>query len=219
MFTGIVQSIGEITAVSSKKNFKTLATKLPHDLLDPNNPPKLGASIAHDGVCLTLVKLEVTNKQHIGYFDVMQETLDKTSLGELKAGSKVNLERAMRLSDEIGGHLLSGHVYGTGVVDEIQVVENNYRIFIKPETAYRDQMLQYVFHKGFIALNGVSLTITAVEKDRFSVSLIPETLKRTNLSDKDIGDKINIEIDSQTQSIVDTVRNYLANQLKNTQSN
>lgn len=141
----------------------------------------------------------------------MQETLRITNLGKLQVGDEVNVERAMKMSDEIGGHLLSGHVYSMALIDEIIRTENNYQIWFKlPEP----HLIKYILTKGYIAIDGISLTIAEVENGRFCVNLIPETLQRTIIAQKKIGDKVNLEIDSQTQAVVDTVERYLAEKVQ-----
>ncbi|MGR6981590.1 riboflavin synthase subunit alpha [Testudinibacter sp. P27/CKL/0425] len=203
MFTGIIQGKARIESIEVKKDFQTHVIRMPSDLLDDL---KLGASIAHSGVCLTVTEI---NGDRLS-FDLMQETLRITNLGELNVGDEINIERAMKMSDEIGGHLLSGHVYSMAVIDEITQTENNYQIwFSLPEP----HLAKYVLTKGYIAIDGISLTIGAVENQRFCVNLIPETLQRTIIGNKKIGDKVNIEIDSQTQAIVDMVERYLAAKL------
>ena len=155
-----------------------------------------------DGVCLTVVEFD--EKQ--ATFDVIAETLRLTTIGQLKTGDSVNIERAARFNDEIGGHLLSGHVSGTA-----QIIE---RLDIPEETMLRIQLptdLQpYVLPKGFISIDGVSLTVGRVQDGAFSVHLIPETLRRTTLNLAQIGDAVNIELDAMTQAVVATVERVLA---------
>lgn len=199
MFTGIVQGLGEIIAIEQPSvDFRTHIVRLPehmaHDL-------QTGASIAHNGCCLTVTKFT----GHIAHFDLMQETLAKTNLGSLKAGDGVNLERAARFGDEIGGHVMSGHIIGqTEIIDIFADQYNKTLTFRLPEN-----LQAYVLPKGFIGLDGCSLTIGEVGKDFFQVHLIPETLQRTLFGTRIIGDQINIEIDAQTQAIVDTVTRLL----------
>ncbi|MGR3808492.1 riboflavin synthase subunit alpha [Pasteurella testudinis] len=200
MFTGIIQGKARIESIAAKKDFKTHIIRMPADLLDDL---KLGASIAHNGVCLTVTEIN----GDLLSFDLMQETLRITNLGELQVGDEVNIERAMKMSDEIGGHMLSGHVYSMALIDEIIQSENNYQIWF---SLLQPHLLKYILTKGYIAIDGISLTIGAVENARFCVNLIPETLERTIIAQKKIGDKVNLEIDSQTQAIVDTVERYLS---------
>jgi len=135
------------------------------------------------------------------FFDAMQETLRSTTLGTLTPGDRINFERAARIGDEIGGHLLSGHVHTTAEVVAIDRPENNCTLtFEVPE-----QWTKYIFPKGYIAINGASLTIGEVTGNRFNIHLIPETLRATTFTDIALADQVNIEIDSQTQTIVDTL--------------
>lgn len=199
MYTGIVQNTGKVTQVIEKENFRThivyFPTELTKDLM-------LGASVAHNGCCLTVTKIEDNNVS----FDITAETLKLTNLGELNIGSIVNLERSAKFGDEIGGHPMSGHVFCTAEVDEVIETENNKTIwFVMPKTVER-----YVFHKGFVGLNGASLTVGDVGNNRFNVHLIPETRQRTNIDALKKGDKVNIEIDNQTQIMVDTIERVLS---------
>ena len=199
MFTGIVQGIAPIHSVVEKTNFKTHVIKMPQELL---TDLEIGASVAHNGVCLTVTKID----KDLVSFDLMTETLRVTNLGSLREGDYVNIERAMRMGTEIGGHILSGHIYCTAKVAQIIPSENNLQIrFELPQT----DVMKYILHKGFIAVDGISLTVGEVKGRQFSVNLIPETLHRTLIGKRQIGDLVNIEIDPQTQAIVDTVENYL----------
>ncbi|TNG93907.1 riboflavin synthase subunit alpha [Pasteurellaceae bacterium USgator11] len=199
MFTGIIQGKARIESIETKKDFKTHIIKMPSDLLDGL---KLGASVAHNGVCLTVTEID----GDLLSFDLMQETLRITNLGDLQPGDEINIERAMKIGDEIGGHMLSGHVYSMAFIERIIETENNYQIWFQLQQPH---LIKYILTKGYVAIDGISLTIGAVEDSRFCVNLIPETLQRTIIGQKQIGDKVNIEIDSQTQAVVDTVERYL----------
>lgn len=200
MFTGIVQGTGTVVSVDEKPNFRTHVVRLPEDMLDNL---QLGASVAHNGCCLTVTEVN----GDLVSFDLMKETLRLTNLGDLKEGDPVNLERAARFNDEIGGHLMSGHIICTAEVAKILTSENNRQIWFRMP---HEDLMKYVLHKGYIGIDGISLTIGEVTRTRFCVHLIPETLQRTTLGTKRLGDKINIEIDPQTQAIVDTVERVLA---------
>lgn len=164
----------------------------------------IGASVANNGVCLTVTEIN----DDLVSFDLMQETLRITNLGALKVGDWVNIERAMQMGMEIGGHILSGHVYCTATISNIIASENNRQIWFElPNT----EVMKYILTKGFVAVDGISLTIGEVRGNQFCVNLIPETLQRTLMGQRKLGDRVNIEIDSQTQAIVDTVERYLAN--------
>lgn len=200
MFTGIVQGTAQIKAIIEKANFRTHVVEMPQEML---KGLQIGASVAHNGVCLTVT----TIKDNLVSFDLMQETLKITNLGELQVGDFVNIERAMQMGTEIGGHILSGHVYCTADIIERFPSENNLQIWFQLPN---QDMMKYVLTKGFIAVDGISLTIGEVREQRFCVNLIPETIHRTLIGKKTVGEKVNIEIDPQTQAIVDTVERYLA---------
>lgn len=200
MFTGIVQGTASLVSIEEKSNFRTHIIELPAELL-----PGLetGASVAHNGCCLTVTAIDGNRVS----FDLIKETLRITNLGELEVGSQVNVERAAKFNDEIGGHLMSGHIATTAEIAKILTSENNRQIWFKVQ----DQtLMKYILHKGFIGIDGISLTVGEVTATRFCVHLIPETLERTTLGKKKLGHRVNIEIDPQTQAIVDTVERVLA---------
>lgn len=201
MFTGIVQGTAEIISITKKQDFQTHVIRMPAHLL---SGVELGASVAHNGCCLTVTDIN----DDLWSFDLMQETLNVTNLGLLKEGDVVNVERAAKFGDEIGGHSMSGHIMCTAEVSNVVTSENNHQIWFTLPQA----QMKYVFTKGYIGIDGISLTIGDVVENRFNVNLIPETLQRTNLKSRVIGDVINIEIDPQTQAIVDTVERVLAAQ-------
>ena len=203
MFTGIVQGIAQITAIIEKSNFRTHTIKMPPEML---NNLEIGASVAHNGVCLTVTHIQ----NDLVSFDLMQATLNITNLGQLKVNDWVNIERAMKMGSEIGGHILSGHVYCMAQLDQIIDSENNRQLWFKLPNS---DVMKYILTKGFIAVDGISLTIGEVKEQRFCVNLIPETLNRTLIGKKQLGDSVNIEIDPQTQAIVDTVERYLNHRL------
>lgn len=198
MFTGIVQGIATVITAELKNQFMQLTLELPD-----NHTENLqtGASIAVNGTCLTITAFDGNRVQ----FDLIMETLRVTNLGTLQAGSKVNFERAARIGDEIGGHLLSGHVHTQATICQIEQPQDNRIIWFEAEP----ELMKYILPKGFVALNGCSLTIGEVENNRFNVYLIPETLTATTFGDATVGTKINLEVDSQTQAVVDTVERYM----------
>ena len=199
MFTGIVQSQAEVIAIISKNNAIRLKISLENSLIDNL---AIGASVAINGVCLTAVEFgSLTTENSYISFDVIDETLRVSNLADISVGSVVNVERSLKVGDEIGGHMLSGHVHTQAVVvNRIDSADNCTLSFtLVPE--YK----KYIFAKGFISINGISLTLGADVTDLFSVHLIPETLSRTNLQNASIGDKVNIEFDQQTMTIVDTI--------------
>jgi len=200
MFTGIVQGTAKLVSIDEKPNFRTHVVELPHTMLDGL---ETGASVAHNGCCLTVTEI---NGTHVS-FDLMKETLRITNLGELTPGDNVNVERAAKFNDEIGGHLMSGHIMTTAEVVKILTSENNRQIWFKVQDP---TLMKYILYKGYIGIDGISLTVGEVTPTRFCVHLIPETLQRTTLGAKKIGHRVNIEIDPQTQAIVDTVERVLA---------
>ena len=194
MFTGIVQGVAIVDNISTAPGLGSFSIRFPEEQVQHVT---MGASVSIDGTCLTVTRQEGRNL----YFDAMQETLRLTTLGNLKPGDQVNFERAARIGDEIGGHLLSGHVHTTADIVAIDQPENNCTIEFEVPQAWA----RYIFPKGYIAINGASLTIGEVKDNRFNVHLIPETLRATTFADVSVGDRVNIEIDSQTQTIVDTL--------------
>ena len=200
MFTGIVQGMGRVVSVEQPAaDFRTHTVELPEDMA---GGLQIGASVAHNGCCLTVTETDGRTAR----FDLMAETLDKTNLGRLKAGDLVNLERAARFGDEIGGHLMSGHITATTEILRIERTEHNTTMHFALPAALKP----YILPKGFVGLDGCSLTIGSVVEDSFCVHLIPETLRRTLFGTRQAGDTVNVEIDPQTQAVVDTVGRILA---------
>lgn len=183
MFTGIVEEIGTILSV--KKGVKSSALTISGDLIFEDM--HIGDSIAVNGVCLT-----VMNKTKESFTaDVMAETLRRSSLGSLKAGSKVNLERAMAANGRFGGHIVSGHIDGTGEIESFVREDNAVWVTVKTPV----KLLKYIIEKGSIAIDGVSLTVAYVDNRCFKVSLIPHTAANTILLSKKAGDIVNLEND------------------------
>ncbi len=200
MFTGIVQGVGTLIEVKDQYDgIRTHVVKLPENMAEHL---QIGASVAHNGCCLTIT--EFTN--NIASFDLIASTLALTNLGQLQTGDKINLERAARFGDEIGGHLMSGHITCTIPISRIEIQGDNRTIWF----ALNNTIRPYILSKGFVGLDGCSLTIGDVNEDEFNVHLIPETLLRTLFSSRQVGDDINVELDPQTQAIVDTVSRILA---------
>lgn len=200
MYTGIVQVKTQVTQLLTKPGLLSIKIELPEFML---RGIQLGASVAINGVCLTVTKFNHNSCE----FDVIAETLRLTNLGLLQQNSWVNVERSAKQGDEIGGHLISGHIDATAEITAIESPENNRIIRFKAPK----NLMKYILQKGFIGLNGCSLTLTDVDKSAgtFSVNLIPETLRISTFGDKQVGDMINLEVDRQTQAIVDTVEAYL----------
>lgn len=194
MFNGIVEEIGVVDALERRKNLAVLKVRA-HKVLKGTTP---GDSISVDGVCLT-----VTDKRKdILAFDMMRETVSKTSLGQLRRGDKVNLERALKAGGRVSGHFVTGHVDGAGRVER-KIVEANYmELSIRLPKA----LGKYIAPKGSVCLDGVSLTVGKVSKGRFSVYLIPFTKQVTTLGMKKKGDWVNIETDILAKYILNNVR-------------
>ena len=204
MFTGIVQTKASVVSVSIEKGVMRLVLSTPNAYL---NHLDIGASIAINGCCLTVVQYELGHKDVVGqvHFDVIDETLKLSNLGALKQGDKVNFERSVTFGTEIGGHIVSGHVHTVASVARIERDEDNCAFFI----AIDKKWLKYVSYKGFITVNGCSLTVGELKSNGFYLHLIPETLEVTNLGLAKIGTSFNIEVDQQTITIVDTIERYL----------
>lgn len=220
MFTGIVQGVGRVdcvaevvkaaeaaevakAAAAAEATEKSGTTALRITIGELATDLQLGASVAVNGTCLTAVEIDGDTVR----FDLIQETREQTNLGELRRGSAVNIERSYRVGDEVGGHILSGHTSTTvEVVHRLAAAGRCVLTIAVPE-----QWMRYLMPKGFVALNGASLTIQNCDRAKriFTVSLIPETLARTTFDAVRMGDRLNLEVDGQTQAIVDTVRAVL----------
>lgn len=198
MFTGIVQTQAQIAHIKDSDEFRHLTLQVESAFLRDLD---IGASIAINGCCLTVVHYTEDTVE----FDVIDETLRLTNLGNLTEGSQVNLERSLKAGDEIGGHHVSGHIHCQGTLAEVDESDTNWAGWVEVPQQY----VNYLFGKGFIAVNGASLTIGEVQGNRFSLHLIPETLRLTNLSQAQPGTQLNIEFDQQTITIVETVERVL----------
>jgi len=196
VFTGIVQGIGTVRSVTKGTAVWTFAIELPD-----TSGLQRGASVAVHGVCLTATEI-VGSCVH---FDVIPETLERTMLSSLREGSMVNIERSLKMGDELGGHLLSGHIMATGTVEQRTTVGEGVDLNIGVPA----ELMKYINEKGYIALNGASLTVGTVIDRTFTVHLIPETLRLTTFGSAQVGDGINIEIDAMTQTVVATVERML----------
>ena len=183
MFTGIVEELGEVKNIKRSSQAIVLTIKAEKVLEDI----KLGDSIATNGVCLTVTDF---NEQEFEV-DVTPETMRKSSLGELSIRDEVNLERALRLKDRLGGHLVSGHIDGTGKISAMQREDNAILITITPDP----ELLKYIISEGSIAVDGISLTVAKLTETDFTVSIIPLTNKETTLAQKKVGSIVNLETD------------------------
>ena len=187
MFTGIVSALGEVKAVERLPGLTRLTIASPYDAAGV----EIGASIAHDGCCLTVVETagQQNGMRHV--VEVAAESLALTTLGDLKAGDRVNLERSLRVGDELGGHMVLGHVDGLGEIVSVKQDGEGWRLKIKPP---RD-ISHLVAGKGSIAIAGVSLTVNEADDESFGVLIIPHTWAVTTLSKLKAGDKVNLEAD------------------------
>lgn len=204
MFTGIVQGTARVRSLLDRPGLRSFTLEFAPGFCGGPVPLAVGASVAVDGVCLTVTALQAPDGAS---FDVMQQSLALSTLATLKQGSAVNVERAARDGAEIGGHPLSGHVDCTAELVRLELPQNNHRLRI----ALPAPWMRYVFAKGYIAVDGASLTVAEAHRERdgsgyFEVWLIPETLRATTFGSKRIGDRLNIEIERQTQIYVDTLR-------------
>ena len=198
MFTGIVSGQGYIHKVKNNVDYTSITIKAPAGF---SKNLKRGASVAVNGVCLTAKKGATDLLQ----FDVITETLEKTNFKLLSKGNKVNLERSMKADTEIGGHLVSGHIHGVGIIKSINDRGQTKDLRIQPPAS----LMEYLFYKGYVGLNGCSLTIGKVFKSSFNIHLIPETIKVTNFQKMKKGDLINIEIDQTTINTVETIKKIM----------
>ncbi len=204
MYTGIVTGTFPVVSLVRKPGLATLVVEL-----DARHVEGLqtGASVSLEGVCMTVTKIDGLRAS----FDAAAETLSRTTLGLVKEGARLNVERSARSGAEIGGHPISGHIDAMATIVSLERPENNCVITFEIPQAYN----RYVFNKGFIALNGCSLTVCDLDRKtgRFRVFLIPETLRLTTFGTAKVGDRVNFEIDRQTQVIVDTIQGAVENVL------
>ena len=198
MFSGIVQETGKVKEFLKQKDIYNLSIDCSSMLV--SNLQK-GASIAVNGVCLTV---KDTNPE-ILRFDLVEETIERTNFSDIKPGDNVNLERSLKMGDELGGHLVSGHIHGVSKVISLEVKDHSWDVEFSVEAFMKD----YIFHKGYVAINGCSLTVGEVTKESFIIHLIPETLSITNLFQLKEDSAVNVELDQNTVVIADTVKKFL----------
>ena len=203
MFSGIVQSIATVSSLQKKEHGAVLTLLFNEVLL---RDLQIGASVSVAGVCLTVVTIQ----HDVVSFDLTDETLHLTILGNLKKSDTLNIERSIKVGDEIGGHLLSGHVHG--IASLIEKKEHDVFRFQLPKN-----LTKFVIEKGFISLDGASLTLIDCDTKTgaFSVAFIPETLRATTFGNLRVGDKVNVEIDQQTRAVVETVERMMEGRMKN----
>ena len=218
LFTGIVQGKAQVQSISSlgskvaewdgdTYDMRTFKVAFPKNSgYGDMSTVSIGASIALNGTCLTVTETDLAG--NTATFDVIEETLKRTNLGSLREGSAVNFERSARVGDEIGGHTVSGHVQTTARIDSVTTGDGKTRMDFSLSDPF---WKKYVLQKGFVSIDGCSLTVgETTGEGGFCVYLIPETLRVTVLGDKAVGDFVNVEVEAQTQAIVDTVARVLA---------
>ncbi|MBU1436493.1 MAG: riboflavin synthase subunit alpha [Gammaproteobacteria bacterium] len=202
MFTGIVQTTAQVSQIEDRPGFRKLRLQVASQFL---KQLAQGASIAINGTCLTVTAFDASTELGWVQFDIIDETLRLTNLGQLALGAVVNFERSLTLGSELGGHILSGHIQTQAEVLQIVESADNWAIQLQLAPEWQP----YVFSKGFIAIDGISLTVGVVEEGRFWLHIIPETLAVTNLGSRQAGSQVNIEIDQQSYTIVQTVERLL----------
>ena len=194
MFTGIVAASCEVVATEQGEEVRSIVV----DLSGYDDDLEIGASVAIDGVCMTVTS---AIDGHVR-FEAIPETLERTTMGLLKQGSRVNIERSLRMGDELGGHILSGHIMSTARI--LQRTQKGEGIDLLIE--HQADTKPYILEKGYVAVDGMSLTVGEVQSEGFNLHIIPETLRITTIGAKTEGDLVNIEVDSRTQAVVDTIR-------------
>ena len=198
MFSGIVQTVGKIESIKDKNHIKTIRIETHGDYL---KDIAIGQSVSVDGVCLSLVK---KNNEYCE-FEAVEETINRTTLGSYMQGTKVNLEKSLKFGDTVGGHFVSGHIHTRGRIVEVELVGESKNILVEIE----EKWIKYLTEKGYISVNGASITIGKVIKNTFYVHLIPETLKTTNLDELIYDNYVNLEFDQATIAIVDTTERLI----------
>ena len=193
MFTGIGSGTAPILRISDGGGVRTFTVGLGNFA----EGLETGASVSLDGVCMTVVSIDSGEVA----FDAVSETMGRTTLSDRSEGDLLNIERSMRLGDEIGGHILSGHVMGTAEIIGSTIVGEG----VDLRVSIPDGCAPFILEKGYIAVDGMSLTIGKCDEESFSLHIIPETLRITTLDKKGVGDRVNIEIDSRTQAVVETI--------------
>jgi len=200
MYTGIVQAVAPIVSLEEQPGYRRISLTFPPDL---HGGLRLGASVSLDGTCMSVVRIS----GDVVSFDATAATLEITNVGDRRVGDRMNIERSAAIGQEISGHLMSGHVFGTATITDIETrADRNYIWFKIPEAQEK-----YIFPKGFLGLNGVSLTVAEQDPTTgaFKVNFIPDTLRRTSFPDYKVGARLNFEIEMQTMIIVDTLERVL----------
>ena len=193
MFTGIISDIAELESINKLEDLR-------YRFINDNglNDVNIGSSISCNGVCLTLVSID--NK----FFevDVSNETLSLTNLSSLKVGDKINIEKSLKIGDELSGHLVTGHIDGLGELLKITKIDGSYELLISSN----DNLISFIAKKGSITLDGISLTVNNIINDNFTVNIIPHTWNNTNLFKRNVGDQLNIEIDIISRYVNNSIK-------------
>jgi riboflavin synthase len=201
MFTGIIEGTGTIKSIAKLKGTKRTAdNRIEIDLGKLSKGLRIGDSVNVNGTCLTVIRIF----KSMAYFEVVKETMKRTSLGMLKVGNLVNLERSLRISDRIEGHIVLGHIDGVGRIEDIVKIPSETKIWINVSK----EIAKFLVPKGSVALDGVSFTIVDVMKNKFSVALVPHTLAVTTFKNKEKGDKVNIEVDILSRYVAKVLPQY-----------
>lgn len=188
MFTGIIEGTGIVKSiVKIKDTNRTADNKIGIDLGKLIRGLQVGDSVNVNGTCLTAIRI----LKSIAYFEAVKETMNRTSMGMLKVGDHVNLERSLKINDRIEGHIVLGHIDGVGKIEDIVKIPSETKIWIN----VRKDIAKFLVPKGSVALDGISFTIVDIMKSKFSIALVPHTLAVTTFKNKQKGDKVNIEID------------------------
>ncbi|MEP5762826.1 MAG: riboflavin synthase [Litoreibacter sp.] len=187
MFTGIVSDVGKVVDLEQRGDLRArLSTVSPPNSID------LGASIACNGVCLTVIDKGTRDDTHWFDVEISSESVEKTNIADWVVGQQINLERALRLGDELGGHIVSGHVDGVAEITDLREEGDSTRVTFQAPA----DLAKFIAPKGSVALNGTSLTVNEVDGPRFGVNFIPHTKTATNWGNAQVGDRINLEIDT-----------------------
>jgi riboflavin synthase len=203
MFSGIIQGTAEITSATQRDDVITIEVEMGENLIDGL---EIGASVAVDGVCLTAVEIAESKAK----FDIIEETIRCTTLDMARKNTQVNIERSLKFGDEIGGHNVSGHVTSVATITKVKQGVNGRTLQLTSE----EKEISYLMPKGFVAIDGISLTVGEVNRSTatFDVHLIPETIAVTTIGEKQVGDQVNLELDSATVAAVEAAKQMLANQ-------
>lgn len=203
MFSGIVQGTAEITSATQRDDVLTIEIELGENLIEGL---EIGASVAVDGVCLTAVEIAESKAK----FDIIEETIRCTTLDMARKNTQANIERSLKFGDEIGGHNVSGHVTSVATISEVKQGVNGRTLQLTSE----EKEISYLMPKGFVTIDGISLTVGEVNRSTatFDVHLIPETIAVTTIGEKQVGDQVNLELDSATVATVEAAKQMLANQ-------